>query len=1035
MSELYDDDPRTERAQRPSGSRSRALIITGAVIVVAFFALTSFASFYTDRLWFGNVGYTGVFTRLLWTRIGLFVFFGIVMAAVVGLNIYLAYRYRPLFSAPSSEQSGLDRYREVVTPIRTWLLAGSVLLIGLFAGTSGAAQWRTFMLWRNGVPFGRQDVYFKKDIGFYVFDLPWFHYLTDFVLAASVLALIAAALVHYLYGGIRLQTPGDRLSGAAQVQLSALLGVFVLAKAVDYWLDRYDLTHDASGLLTGIKATDQQAVLPAKGILMGIAVICAILFFVNIWRRTWLLPSVGIALLALSAVLLGVIWPGIVQQFQVKPSEPNKEAPYIEKNIEATRAAYLLENVQTVTYGNLTGSGSTEATALQGSTATTPVIDPKLVRETFNQNQQGRAYYSVAPVLDVDRYDFGGAERPVVLGARELDQTGINPSDRNWSNLHTVYTHGSGLIAAYANQVTAAGDDDQAGAGTSNGDSGDGIVWAEGNETGQDALSGATGGFEDRIYFGEKSLDYSVVGKAATNDPDAELDLSSTASTDDADTSDDTKTTYDGSGGVDVGSTFRKLLYAVKFGEPNFLLSSRVNDNSKVLYDRTPRERVEKVAPWLTVDSDAYPAVVDGRVQWILDGYTTTDQYPGAERESFRTMTDDSLTSSATGIRTLPTDEINYMRNAVKATVDAYDGTVKLYAWDEDDPILKTWDSAFPGTILPRSSIPDALLEHLRYPEDLFKVQRFQLARYHVTDPGLWYQGSDLWAVPDDPTVSGQKQPPYRLFVDQTTGEPTSDATQASDQTAAESTAEAAANEAWSLTSVFVPRAKGNLASFVSVNSDATSPDYGKMRVLEVADDGTPGPGLISNELQSAEAVRTELLSFQSGQSPPQFGNLLTLPTQSGLVYIQPVYAQRQASTSAYPILRFVLTSYGGSVGIGQTLAQALGQSLGIEDLPSPTPTPPDTGGAPTTPTPTPTSPGSIVDQIGQKLADADAAFAAADTALAAQDLATYQEQVDLAQSLIDDALALDAQRGGGNGAGNGSGSTTPADPSATPSP
>ena len=267
--------------------------------------------------------------------------------------------------------------------------------------------------------------------------------------------------MHYLYGGIRLQSVGDRLSGAAQVQISVLLGIFVLAKALDYWLDRYDLAYQSGGLLTGITATDNDAVLPAKGILMGIAVICAVLFFVNVWRRTWLLPSVGISLLALSAILLGVIWPGIVQQFQVKPSEPNKEAPYIAKQHQGDPAGLRPRpDVESVNYSDTPDGRRPRPPRCRPAPSTTPVIDPKLVRETFNQNQQARAYYSVAagarrrPL----RLRTATRARPVVLGARELDQDGINPNDRNWNNLHTVYTHGSGLIAAYANQVTAADD-------------------------------------------------------------------------------------------------------------------------------------------------------------------------------------------------------------------------------------------------------------------------------------------------------------------------------------------------------------------------------------------------------------------------------------------------------------------------------------------------------------------------------------------------------------------------------------------------
>jgi uncharacterized membrane protein (UPF0182 family) len=972
VSELFDDDPR-DPAPAPS-RRSRALIITAAVLIVAFFGLTTFAAIYTDRLWYRSAGYGNVFTTLFWTRTGLFLAFGAFMGVVVAVNVVLAFRFRPLFRPTSPEQGGLDRYRDAVTPIRTWIVVGVALLLGLFAGTSGAGEWRNYLLWRNSQEFGTNDAYFNRDIGFYVFDLPFLHYLVDFTMATIVIALLAAAVTHYLYGGVRLQASRDRLSGAAQAQLSVLLGLFVLVKAGDYYLDRFDLVNQSGRLITGITYTDDHAMLPAKSILMGIALICAVLFFLNVWRRTWMLPSVGLALLALSAVLLGMIWPGIVQQFQVKPSEADKEAQYIAANIEATRAAYDLTDVESEPYTSNSTADPELASALSAQTASVPLVDPKLVRRTFQENQQGRNYYSVADVLDVDRYEMNGVDRALVLGVRELDQTGINTGDQNWSNLHTVYTHGNGVIAAYANQRGA--DDNSPGTD---------IQWAEGNQedsdgTRQDDLTEATGGYESRIYFGEDSPDYSVVGKASADAGSVELSLSS--GTED----EDQTTTYDGDGGVDIGSTFNQLMYAVKFGEPNFLLSGRVHDNSEVLYNRTPRERVEKVAPWLTVDEDAYPAIVDHKVVWILDGYTTTDRYASAERESFEEMTDDSLQED-TGLATLPTDEINYMRNAVKATVDAYDGTVTLYEWDEEDPILQAWMGAFPGTVEDKSEISDELYKHLRYPEDLFKVQRYQYARYHITDEIDWYQGNDRWEVPQDPNSTRDLQPPYRLFVD-----------------SAADGDDPAAQETWSLTSTFVPYGKSNLASFVSVNSDATSPDYGKITVRELTDQNTQGPGLIANEFSNDEDVRDALLPYTSGDSPPRFGNLLTLPVDQGLIYVEPVYAVR-SSTSGYPILRFVLVSYGGEVGIGGTMTDALKDVLGGGVITDPDPDP-DGGEGPGP------DPGQTPDQrIAQLLDQAQAAFDAAEAALADGDLATYQEENERAAGLVQQALDVAQER------------------------
>jgi hypothetical protein len=966
VSELFDESPRKPRRPTNPPRRSRALLITAGLVVVGFIALTGIASFWTERLWFDSIGYSSVFSKLVWTRIWLFFGFGGLMAVAVGLNMLLAYRFRPLFRPASAEQTSLDRYREAVSPIRRWIWLAVALLMGAFAGTSAAGEWRDYLLWRHGVPFGRQDPYFHRDIGFYVFDLPWWHYLVDFTMAAAVISLLAAALVHYLYGGLRLQGTRDRLSGAAAAQLSTLVGIFVLAKAGDYWLDRFDILTGSGRLIDGMTYTDDHAVLPAKNILLGIAVICALLFFLNVWRRTWLLPTVGLGLYVLSAILLGMIWPGIVQQFQVNPSEADKEASYISRNIEATRTAFGLENVTVESYPN-TSAGQSVA-QITAETASVPLVDPKIIRQTFEQKQQVTGYYSVAPVLDVDRYPIKDTERALVLGVRELDQTGLAESSKNWSNLHTVYTHGYGVIATYGNQRDInerpiAGQEDESSATAQD------AQWAEYDLPPRGALTDeSSDGYEGRIYFGEQSPDYSIVGKTDSG-PSVEFDRPLSEGSDQGST-----TTYDGKAGVSIGGFGRQLLYALKFGEPNIVLSSRVNENSKIIYDRDPAERVEKVAPWLSIDGDPYPAVVDGRVQWIVDGYTTTDKYPQSERESFDEMTTDSLTSDSQ-FQALPTDEINYMRNAVKATVDAYDGTVTLYAWDETDPLLKAWESAFPGTVQPKSAISPDLMAHLRYPEDMFKAQRFQFARYHVTDASDFYEGNDRWVVPQDPYAQTQLQPPYRMFVDM----PGSD------------------GASYSMTSVYVPNKRENLAAFMAVNSDATSPDYGTIRALRSSAQNVPGPGQVSNAFSNDSDVRDALFKFQS-QSGTQvvYGNLLTLPVNGQLMYVQPIYVLRTGQEAAYPIFNSVIVSLGASqrVGFGDTLPAAIADLLGAAPSQEPG-------------TPTNNPSGNLSAEVRRLLNQAEAAFRAADAAQRANDTEEWARQLAIGRAKLSEAVRL----------------------------
>ena len=964
MSGFFDDET-SEGPRRPAApppQRSRALIGTLAVLVALFFLVSVFTGVWTDRLWFSSVGYSNVFTKVLGTRIMLFLVFGVAMAVVVAANVVLAYRFRPLFRPTSAEQASLDRYREVVDPLRRWLLVAVAAILGLFAGSSGSGEWRQFLLWRHGQDFGTRDAYFHKDVGFYVFELPWLHYLVNVGMAITILSLLAAAAVHYLFGGIRLQAKHDKLSGAAQVQISVLLGAFVLFKAVDYYLDRFDLT-TGGGLFTGVGYTDQHAVLPSKNILMFIALICALLFFANVLRRTWLLPSVGLALLALSSILLGVIWPGFVQEFQVHPSEPDKERTYIARNIDATRAAYDIAGTKVTPYDATQTLSKSQLLADAQSIPGIRLLDPSLADDAFTQLQQVKAYYSVAPVLDVDRYKIDGRERDIVIAAREMDLSGLPDGQRNWANEHTVYTHGYGVIAAYGNQR-----DNKDNLVTDNEGK---PVWAEQDIPPRGDLTDMfpPKGYQPRIYFGEDSPDYSLVGKVAGG-ADVELD------TPEGQGSSPSMNTYQGKAGVPIGGLFNQLLYAIKFSDPTIALSSRVNANSQILYDRQPRARVQKVAPWLTVDSDAYPAVVGGHVVWILDGYTTTDKYPNSEKRSLSEMTSDAL-NPRTSYATLPTDQINYMRNSVKAVVDAYTGKVTLYAWDKD-PILNAWMAAFPNLVKPQSSIPSDLKAHMRYPEDLFKVQREILGAYHVTDPKTFYEGSDKWVVPQDPENHARNQPPYRLSVRTPSG---------------------GADPVFSLTSVFVPNKRQNLSAFISVDADAGQSDYGTIRILRLpSNTQIPGPSQIANNFGQDEEIQGKLVAFTKANSRAIYGNLLTLPVGDGLLYVQPIYAQRVSGEGRYPALRYVLVSFGDAVGIGTTLDGALNDVLGITSS-----TPPTTGGSGGSGG---TGGGTVPTGVRALLQQATEKFAEAQRKLKAGDLTGYAEATKQAQALVERALA-----------------------------
>jgi len=998
VSELFDDDL-SDLPPRPS-RRTKIIIAAAVAVVVLLIAVTAFARVYTDGLWYGALGYGTVFDRLFWTKTLLFLVAALLMALFLGAAMVLAFRTRPFYH-PAEEHSSIARYRDAINPIRTWLMVGICVVAGAFAGVSGAGQWRTFLLWRHGVPFGQSDPYFGRDIGFYVFTLPWWQYVVHFLLVALVLALVASVVVHYLYGGIRLAGHSERFSGPAQAQLSVLVGLALVVKAIGYWLSRYALVHHAAPLFTGMGYTDHHAVLPGKNILTGVALICALLFFVNAWRRRWLMPTVALGLLAASAILLGLIWPAIVQGFQVKPSQLDKESSYIEANIAATRTAYGIDDSH-VKVERYSAAADPKASAkqLDNEAKTASVVDPGLAQQEFQQTQQGRSFYAINEPLATDHYAIDGTDRALVLGVRELNQSGINAGDQNWTELHTVYTHGNGVVAAYANQRNRSDATEETTTQYAEG--------ASDNGTSRD-LETSTGKFQNQVYFGQDSPSYSIVGHPAGT-PAVELDTAPDGT--------QTTTTYAGAGGVPIGSTFRRLMYAVKFDSANFLLSGRVNKDSKVLYDRSPLDRVAKVAPWLTLDGDVYPVVHDGRLLWVVDGYTTTDNYPGSDRESFSTMTDDA-TQSPTGAQTLTTDQINYMRNSVKATVDAYDGAVTLYEWDTTDPMLKAWEGAFPGIVRARATIPPDLLKHFRYPDELFKVQRYQLARYHVTDPTAFLEGIQRWQVPADPNNQGHLETPYRSFIDTPIANPLDPAGSAST---------ARTSPVWSLTSALVPYQRQNLAALMTVDSDGALSDYGTIRVLTGFGEQTNGPQLISQAFLTNTTIADAFARFSRSSAVPTPGNMMAIPTAgSGLLWVEPLYAYpTSGSTSRYPVLSAVMVSYGDKQGYGRTLEQALASAIAGKASGPSSGTPP--GGA--------TSSRNRIDaQAARLLAQAERLFAQAGRASKAGDYpraATYNRQ---ARAEIARARALLVPHPSGTPSAAPSSSATPTSPPATSPP
>jgi uncharacterized membrane protein (UPF0182 family) len=931
------------------------LAITAGILVALAALFVSLSGFYIDWLWFKSVDFTSVWNKVLTTKVELFLITGLISSILISLNIYLAYKRRPFYVPTAIELNGVERIRAQIEPILRWVFIALFLAITYFAGTSGTLYWKEWLLFKNSTSFGVTDPQFNLDISFFAFKLPLYQAIISWAISALVLAALATIFVHYMYGGIRTQGQGDRTTVAARVQLSILFGLIVLMKAVAYWFDRYALALKQNKLITGATYTDVNATLPAKAILAGIAVVCALLFFANIIRRSWLLPAAGTALMVVSSVLIAGIYPGAVQQFQVKPSESSKEAPYIQRNIDATRAAYGLTNVDVQDY-NATLTTSSGQLASDASTINNiRLMDPNVLSPTFRQLQQIKPYYGFTESLDIDRYTVNGTTRDAVVAVRELNIDG-NPS-RNWINDHLVYTHGFGFVAAYGNTVDADGKPSF-------------IV-------GDLPPTSGLGTFEPRVYFGESSPTYSIIGGKAAGSKATPVEFDYP---DDASASGQKNVTYTGTGGVPVGGLLNKLVFAIKYGEQRILLSSLINKDSKILYNRNPRDRVAKVAPWLTLDGDPYPAVVGGKIVWIVDGYTTSAGYPYSEGTSLADATTDALTRNSASITAQGNQRVSYIRNSVKATVDAYNGTVTLYQWDEKDPVLKSWMKAFPKTVQPKSAISKDLLQHIRYPEDLFRVQRDVLASYHVKTAAAFYGGQDFWRVPSDPSSFGKNsgaQPPYYLTL-KLPNEKT---------------------PAFSLTTPFVPRGvRENLTAFAVVNSKPGA-DYGKITVLQLPrSTNIAGPSQIASNFEAKPEVANALSLLRQGGSDVVLGNLLTLPVGGGLLYVQPVYVKATSNTSAYPLLQKVLVSFGDNIGFDSSLKGALDQVFG------------GNSGTSTATTPSsPTTSNSSAD-LSAALASAKQAIADGQAALAKGDFAAYGRAQDRLKSAIAAAIAAQSR-------------------------
>jgi uncharacterized membrane protein (UPF0182 family) len=954
-------------AQAKPQRRVSPLSIAFGILAVIVFALVSAAGIYTDWLWFRQLDFEVVFFTQIVGQIVAFLIGFVIMTLLVAIGLMFAWRTRPVY-LKMPDESPFQAYQQLLDGLRRVIMLGLPALLGVFGGLIAAREWQTAALWLNGGLFGVTDPQFGLDIGFFVFDLPFYGFAVSYVSGGIFLAALINAGVHLIYGGIRFSGREVNVSKPARIQLSILIATYFILQGLSLWLDQYGTVTSSGELFTGVTYTDDNAVIPGLQILALISLAVAVAFIVTAVLGQWRISIIATALMVASSLVLGGLYPWIVQTFQVVPNERTLEGPYLQKNIDATRVAYELDKVEVVDYA---ANVIPEPGALRNDARTTSsirIMDPALVGDAFRQLEQYRQYYSFPNRLHVDRYAVDGETRDTIIAVRELNQAGLGES-QSWYNSSVVYTHGFGLVAAYGNKVDSDGKP---------------LFFQSGIPT-----VGDLGDFEPRIYFGANSPTYSIVGAPAGADP-LEFDFPAGEGE-----SNETYTTFTGSGGPLVGNIFTRIAYSLKFQSEQILLSDAINAESQILYNRSPAERIAEVAPYLTVDTEIYPAVVDGRIKWIVDGYTTTTQYPYSNLESFNLSILDS--SSETFNR--DTSEVNYIRNSVKATVDAYDGSVDIYQWDEQDPLLKAWMNLYPDTVQPKSAMSGDLMAHVRYPSDLFKTQRSVLGSYHVTEAGAFYSQQDAWMTPNDPvegTGLGSLQPPYYLTM-QTPGE---------------------SDSSFSLYSTFIPQSTGEstrnvLTGYLIANADAgseagkVSDNYGKLTLLSLPRETVvPGPGQVQNNFNADSEVSSLLNILRQGSTNVISGNLLTLPVAGGLLYVQPVYIESTGETS-YPLLEKVLVAFGDQIAFEDSLDQALdalfGGDSGFDGAETETPVTDDSGEETAT-EPAPTDSGNTA--LDEALTAASRALVDKQAALMAGDLAAFARADDRLTRAIEDALA-----------------------------
>ncbi len=928
------------------------LIGLAIVLVVLLISLRSLAGIYTDSLWFSSVGYHNVFSALLAIKLGLFGVFGAIFFAVLWVNLVVCDRIAGHDIVLAQEDELVRRYQQYVRPYAGRIYVALAFVIALIGASGTIGQWNNWILFRHGGDFGITDPQFGKDIGFYVFKLPFLTFIVDWTLAILIVTLAVTLVFHYFNGGIQPQRGLPRVRPPVKAHISVLLALIALDKAVGYIFQRWSLVNAQDGYVNGAGYTDVHARLPAELLLAVVSVFAALILLYNIRQQGWTLPVLAIGIWAFVALVVGIIYPALLQTLKVTPAQSSLEAPYIQRNITATRDVYGLTNVKVHSF-----PASTSITAAQ-TVAASPTIanirqwdpDPTISLQTFQRQQAIKSYYQF-PALGVDRYTVGGQRTPVLIGVREISSANV-PSP-SWVNIHLQYTHGNGAAVALANQTNSSNP----------------VYTVQGvPPTSSQGLPAIT---QPSVYFALGESGYVV---ANTKQEEVDYQLNGTS----------VESHYSGTGGVQLSSIFTRAAFALRLGDFNLLISSQITNKSRIMFVRDPVAMAQKAAPFLSFDHDPYAVInKNGGIDWVVDGYTTTANYAYSQNADTQQVAIGS---------TLPAS-YNYVRNSVKVVIDAYSGKMTFYDADPKDPIIQAYSAAFPHMFQPLSKMSPQLQAHLRYPEDIFSVQSAIYGRYHLVNPQNFYAASNAWQLSPTAGAGPQSQ---ALLAENTYNNQGQLVSTTPARMAPQYQVYSLPNTAQQVFTVsdgFVPASQStlsgsnqnfNLTAWMVGLSDPGQ--YGQLDLYETPQ-GTAGPANADAEISANSTVSKDISLLDTKGSEVLLGETLMVPISNSMVYLRPLYVA--ATTNPQPQLEYVVAVLGKNVEIDTSLSAVL------SDLLQTTVSLPGTG--------VPSS-GTVPTAVSGFLSAAQTDYSNALAALKAGNLAGFQTDIQAMQQAITQA-------------------------------